>query len=78
MPKVKSSRHLGYGGFFPNSEINRRELGYKATLGWENRLKSSLYSSLLPCNSWDPNAEAMPKKFVSHGAVFNLEFSPDG
>ncbi|KAG7177685.1 DDB1- and CUL4-associated factor 10-like, partial [Homarus americanus] len=76
MPKVKTGRM--YGSCFPDYELRRREAGLRATLGWESGIRRSLYSSMIPCTSWDP-CESDPKTgFVGHGGVFNLEFSPDG
>lgn len=76
MPKVKCGRW--YGSVFPDYEIRRRETGLKAILGYESGLKKSLYSSMMPCTSWDPE-ESDPKiGCIGPGGIFNLEFSPDG
>lgn len=51
------------------------EEGRRACFGMKDAVMSSLYSSMLPANSWDPAASVT---HTHHGAVFNLEFSPDG
>ncbi|KAK8736849.1 hypothetical protein OTU49_004678, partial [Cherax quadricarinatus] len=76
MPKVKSGRM--YGSCFPDYELRRREAGLRATLGWESAIRRSLYSSMIPCTSWDPRENDPKTGFIGHGGVFNLEFSPDG
>lgn len=38
-------------------------------------MMKDLYSSMLPAYNWDPSASV---SHTHHGAVFNLEFSPDG
>ncbi|KAK7076261.1 DDB1- and CUL4-associated factor 10 [Halocaridina rubra] len=76
MPKVKWGRW--YGSVFPDLEIRRREMGLRATLGYESNLKKCLYSSMTPSTSWDPQKNDPKTGFIGHGGVFNLEFSPDG
>lgn len=76
MPKVKSGRL--YGSCFPEYELRRREAGLRASLGWESGIRRSLYSSMIPCTSWDPRENDPKTGYIGHGGVFNLEFSPDG
>ncbi|GAB6023174.1 hypothetical protein CHUAL_007999 [Chamberlinius hualienensis] len=44
-------------------------------LGNNNELYSNLYRNMSPVYSWDPTTTV---NHTGHGAVFNLDFSPDG
>ena len=50
------------------------EEGCKARIGTKDSMISDLYSAMLPSYCWDPSTANRK----NHGAVFNLEFSPDG
>ncbi|KAK2709253.1 DDB1- and CUL4-associated factor 10-like [Artemia franciscana] len=52
-----------------------RELGRRGCIGQEDALFRDLYTSCLPCSSWDFGRDS---SFGYHGGIFNLEFSPDG
>lgn len=73
MSKLKSKY---WKSFFTESDLRRREVGFKCSLGWEDALKSSIYSSLKPFDSFSPIVDS--KVNVFQGGIFNLEFSPDG
>ncbi|XP_069695745.1 DDB1- and CUL4-associated factor 10 homolog [Periplaneta americana] len=68
MPKVKTR-------IMNNSWLRQREIGQRFPLGYADRFSKRLYSSILPCTSWDHGENL---RHAMHGGVFNLEFSPDG
>lgn len=68
MPKVKAR-------IINSSWLRQREIGQRFPLGYADRFSKRLYSSILPCTSWD-HGESL--RHAVHGGVFNLEFSPDG
>lgn len=62
-------------GMFTNSWLRQREIGQRPAIGSSDKFMKGLYTSILPCTSWDHKDSlhcALP------GGVFNLEFSPDG
>nr|CAD7431045.1 unnamed protein product [Timema monikensis] len=55
--------------------LRQRENGQALPIGHSDNFSKSLYSSIIPCTSWD---HSNTLKNTMHGGVFNLEFSPDG
>nr|CAD7590120.1 unnamed protein product [Timema genevievae] len=55
--------------------LRQRENGQTLPIGHSDNFSKSLYSSIVPCTSWDHSNNL---KNTMHGGVFNLEFSPDG
>lgn len=53
--------------------LRQRELGINFPLGHADHFHKTLYSSIQPVTSWDHALSP-----VTHGGVFNLEYSPDG
>ncbi|XP_067007174.2 DDB1- and CUL4-associated factor 10 homolog [Anabrus simplex] len=68
MPKVRTR-------IMSDFYLRQRELGQRFPLGHADRFYRELYSSILPCTSWD-HGDSL--RNARHGGVFNLEFSPDG
>jgi hypothetical protein len=68
MPKVKTR-------IMNSSWLRQREIGQRLPLGYADRFSKLIYSSMLPCTSWDHGDNL---RHAMHGGVFNLEFSPDG
>jgi hypothetical protein len=60
---------LGFGDL-----LRRRELGLKQPPGVGDACRLRLYYNLQPFDSFAASAATGP----DHGAVFNLQFSPDG
>ncbi|XP_059469759.1 DDB1- and CUL4-associated factor 10 homolog isoform X2 [Neocloeon triangulifer] len=54
--------------------LRRRELGLQQPVGFQDSLRLKLYYNIQPVDSFTASAATGP----SHGAVFNLQFSPDG
>ncbi|XP_075223965.1 DDB1- and CUL4-associated factor 10 homolog isoform X2 [Lycorma delicatula] len=70
MDKVKYN-----SGVFNNTWLRQREIGLKPKLGSQDRFMKGLYTTILPCTSWD-HSESIRSGVP--GGIFNLEFSPDG
>ncbi|GLH12656.1 DDB1- and CUL4-associated factor 10 homolog [Gryllus bimaculatus] len=68
MPKIRAK-------VANSSWLRQRELGQRLPLGHSDHFSKGLYSSILPCHSWDHGENL---RNAMHGGVFNLEFSPDG
>lgn len=69
MPKIKS--HPVSNSLW----LRQREMGMKFPLGHQDRFYKTLYSSIQPVTSWDHRNDLST---AQHGAVFNMEYSPDG
>ncbi|XP_065351637.1 DDB1- and CUL4-associated factor 10 homolog isoform X1 [Cloeon dipterum] len=54
--------------------LRRRELGLKQPIGVQDLLRTKLFYNIQPVDAFTASAATGP----SHGAVFNLQFSPDG
>ncbi|XP_039275524.1 DDB1- and CUL4-associated factor 10 homolog [Nilaparvata lugens] len=63
------------GPVFDKKWIRNRELGFKPKVGTQDKFMNCLYSSVMPCSTWDHNSSV---KSAVPGGIFNLEFSPDG
>lgn len=70
MDKVKYNT-----GTFSNTWLRQREIGLKPKLGSQDRFMKGLYTSIVPCTSWD-HSDSLRSGFP--GGIFNLEFSSDG
>ncbi|XP_055377823.1 DDB1- and CUL4-associated factor 10 homolog [Condylostylus longicornis] len=57
--------------------VTRRENGFKPKIGDEDFILKLIYKSLKPWNYWNEEYSSI-KNTSDFGAVFNLEFSPDG
>lgn len=85
MPKIKTeiSQHVAdvcSRRVFSNTFLRQRELGIHFPMGHNDQFHKTLYSSTTPITSWDiskPEVEDGPS-VSPHGAVFNLEYAPDG
>ena len=60
---------------FSQTYLRNRELGLDTNMGQNDRLHKTLYTSMQCINSWDHKDRVAG---ADHGAVFNLEYSPDG
>ncbi|XP_043268966.1 DDB1- and CUL4-associated factor 10 [Venturia canescens] len=69
MPKIRTRQTTG------GSWLHQRELGLRFPLGHGDRFYKTLYSSIQPVKTWDHGENLCN---AIHGAVFNLEYSPDG
>ncbi|RZF41801.1 hypothetical protein LSTR_LSTR005263 [Laodelphax striatellus] len=70
-----SQINLARGPMFDKKWLRNRELGFTPKIGTQDNLMHCLYSSVIPCNTWDHNKSVQS---AVPGGIFNLEFSPDG
>ncbi|XP_014221409.1 DDB1- and CUL4-associated factor 10 [Trichogramma pretiosum] len=76
MPKLRAEQNRRRAAAqarqsFSNMYIRNRELGMSPSLGQNDMFHKTLYTSVERVKTWDNSS-------AGHGAVFNLEYSPDG
>ncbi|XP_058807346.1 DDB1- and CUL4-associated factor 10 [Phymastichus coffea] len=76
MPKIKfgANQHK----IFNNTYLRQRELGIRLPMGHVDHFHKTLYSSVKPITSWDISEPDDGPQGAPQGAIFNLEYSPDG